>query len=52
MAIQDVIKRLIFQFTSTGADQVAADMGKVNDEQENLAVAPVPAENHARHRSI
>jgi hypothetical protein len=39
MAIQDVIKRLIYQFSSTGADQVAADLGKVNAEQEKLAVS-------------
>jgi hypothetical protein len=35
----DVIKRLIYQFSSTGADKVAADLGQVNAEQTKLAVS-------------
>ncbi len=31
--IQDAIKRLIYQFSSTGADKVAADLNKVSDGQ-------------------
>ena len=34
----DVIKRLIWQFSSTGADKVADDLGKVNAEQTKLAI--------------
>lgn len=36
--IQEAIKRLIYQFTSTGADKVAADHNKVADANANLAV--------------
>src|SRR3990167_7092683 len=34
--IQEAIKRLIYQFTSDGADKVAADMAKVNQEGAKL----------------
>ncbi len=37
--IQDAIKRLIYQFTSTGADQVAADMNKVGAAQAAVAAS-------------
>lgn len=37
--IQDAIKRLVYQFTSTGADKVAADNNMVADSQSKLAVS-------------
>jgi hypothetical protein len=37
--IQDAIKRLIYQFTSTGAEKVAADNNMVADSQAKLAVS-------------
>lgn len=37
-SIQDAIKRLIYKFSSEGADKVAADHNKVADANANLAV--------------
>jgi len=37
--IQDAIKRLTYMFTSTGADKVAADLGKVGDAQAKVAAS-------------